>query len=90
MTSTKKRFIAGAMCPRCKAMDRIVMYRVDDTDYRECVECGFRDQMRLQSGVREIQTRVNTPREQIANETQVVRLLDPVDDESKTNGEKKS
>lgn len=77
MTSEKKRFIAGAVCPRCKAADRIVMYRVADTDYRECVECGFRDEMRFKSGVREMQTRVNTPREQVASETQVVRLLDP-------------
>jgi uncharacterized metal-binding protein (TIGR02443 family) len=86
MTSEKKRFIAGAMCPRCKAADRIVMYRVGETDYRECVECGFRDEMRFKSGVREIQTRVNTPREQVSSETQVVRLLDP-GTEGKPSGE---
>jgi uncharacterized metal-binding protein (TIGR02443 family) len=83
MTSVKKRFIAGAVCPRCKATDRIVMYRVDDLDYRECVECGFRDEMRFKAGVREIQTRVNTPAEQVARETQVVRLLDPTADREK-------
>lgn len=77
MTTAKKRFIAGAICPRCKATDRIVMYRVGDTDYRECVECGFRDELRFKSGLREIQTRVNTPQEQIAKETQVVKLLEP-------------
>jgi uncharacterized metal-binding protein (TIGR02443 family) len=38
-TSSRRRFIAGAVCPRCGQMDRIV---VDfDTDRRECVACGF-------------------------------------------------
>ena len=37
----RRRFIAGAVCPRCGEMDRIV---VDlDTDQRECVSCGFSD-----------------------------------------------
>ena len=90
MTSVKKRFIAGAMCPRCKAMDRIVMYREGEIDYRECVECGFRDEMRFKSGVREVQTRVNTPSQQIAEETQVVRLLDPDGGGAPPGGSKKS
>lgn len=81
MTKEKKRFIAGAICPRCNAFDRIVMYRVGETDYRECVECGFRDEMHFRSGVREVQTRVNTPREQVLSETQVVRLLEPDGDD---------
>ena len=35
----RRRFIAGAICPRCAAMDRLV---VDlETDHRECVACGF-------------------------------------------------
>ncbi len=37
----RRRFIAGAVCPRCSLMDKIV---VDlDTDKRECVSCGFTD-----------------------------------------------
>ena len=40
----KRRFIAGAVCPRCAGMDKIVMYDADDgTRYRECVSCGFRE-----------------------------------------------
>ena len=36
---SQRRFIAGAVCPRCAAMDKIV---VDlETDQRECVACGF-------------------------------------------------
>lgn len=35
----RRRFIAGAVCPRCALMDKIV---VDlDTDHRLCVSCGF-------------------------------------------------
>lgn len=35
----RRRFIAGAVCPRCAKMDKIL---VDlDTDLRECVACGF-------------------------------------------------
>ena len=37
--SSRRRFIAGAVCPRCALMDKIV---VDlDTDQRVCVSCGF-------------------------------------------------
>ena len=35
----RRRFIAGAVCPRCALMDKIV---VDlETDQRVCVSCGF-------------------------------------------------
>ena len=38
-TPARRRFIAGAVCPRCARMDKIL---VDlDTDHRECVSCGF-------------------------------------------------
>ena len=40
----QKRFIAGAVCPRCSAMDRIVMYTVEEGTFRECVDCGFKDE----------------------------------------------
>ncbi len=37
-----RRFIAGAVCPKCSAMDKIVMYSNDDgEDMRECISCGF-------------------------------------------------
>ena len=37
--NNRRRFIAGAVCPRCGEMDRVV---VDlDTDRRECIACGF-------------------------------------------------
>lgn len=59
----KKRFIAGAVCPRCSEMDRIVNYRQGGRNYRECVACGFKDEIRLQSSPRELGTRVNRPGE---------------------------
>lgn len=55
----KKRFIAGAVCPRCSEMDRIVNYWKDGKNYRECVSCGFVDEIRLQSASAELQTRVS-------------------------------
>lgn len=71
----KKRFIAGAICPKCSALDRIVMYRQNDKDYRECVACGFNDEMRFQPKNRELETRVNVT-EQDKNNAQVVKIID--------------
>jgi uncharacterized metal-binding protein (TIGR02443 family) len=37
-----RRFIAGAVCPKCSEMDRTVMYKNDDDEeVRECISCGF-------------------------------------------------
>jgi uncharacterized metal-binding protein (TIGR02443 family) len=71
----KKRFIAGAVCPKCKAMDRLMVYRAGNRDFRECVECGFKDEMRFQSQSRELQTRVNSTAENIAAETSTVKII---------------
>ena len=71
----KKRFIAGAICPKCSALDRIVMYRQNDKDYRECVACGFNDEMCFQPKNRELETRVNVT-EQDKNNAQVVKIID--------------
>lgn len=35
----RRRFVAGAVCPRCEQMDKIVIDL--DTDRRVCVHCGF-------------------------------------------------
>ncbi len=39
----KRRFIAGAVCPRCSAMDTIMMYREDGVDIRKCADCDFEE-----------------------------------------------
>ena len=55
----KKRFIAGAVCPKCSAMDRLVMFEQDGTTVRECVECGFTDSQKELESPTELETRVN-------------------------------
>ncbi len=37
----KRRFIAGAKCPKCQAMDRVVMLTSDEDEWIECIECGY-------------------------------------------------
>lgn len=42
----KRRFIAGAVCPECKQLDKIVMF--DDEQgrrWQECVACSFREML---------------------------------------------
>lgn len=75
-TKIKKRFIAGAICPRCSEMDKLVMYKENDKEFRECVSCDFKDEMRFQQNPRELDTRVNVTEEQLKTETQVL-ILDP-------------
>lgn len=79
----KRRFIAGAVCPRCAQMDKVVMY--DDAHgqrVRECVSCGYRDALDEQGQPTELTTRVNQARpgeQPLAHEDEVVvvRVLDP-------------
>lgn len=35
----KKRFIAGARCHHCNALDRVVMFTTNDEEWIECVAC---------------------------------------------------
>ena len=77
--STVKRFIAGVTCPRCAEMDRIRAWEQNGIRYRECVSCDFFEQLPIEEETApELQTRVNTPREeQKQQEIQAVRILDP-------------
>ena len=45
MFSEQKRFIAGAVCPKCGAIDKVVAYSKKGKDYRECVACSFVEQL---------------------------------------------
>lgn len=72
----RKRFIAGAVCPRCSEMDKIVNYTQGGKNYRECVACGFKDEIRLQSSPRELTTRVNESSQQEEVETPV-KIIQP-------------
>ena len=55
----KKRFIAGAVCPRCANMDTIVVFSRDGIDVRQCVNCDFEETKSFINNTRELQTRVN-------------------------------
>jgi uncharacterized metal-binding protein (TIGR02443 family) len=58
---TKKRFIAGAVCPACSEPDKLMMWSVNDVPHRECVGCGYSDTLNEQgnSVPSELGTRVN-------------------------------
>ncbi len=36
----KKRFIAGAVCPKCKAQDTMALTKEDGIEKVTCVSCG--------------------------------------------------
>lgn len=36
----KKRFIAGAVCPKCKAMDTMALTKEHGVEKVTCVSCG--------------------------------------------------
>ena len=87
VTSSRRRFIAGAVCPRCARMDKIVVNL--DTDRRECVACGF-SEGRPESGtggnarslpadaMTELPTRVSRAADRrLDTPAEPVKLLDP-------------
>ncbi len=39
-TKLKKRFIAGAICPKCKAQDTMALTKEDGVEKVTCVSCG--------------------------------------------------
>ena len=62
VTITKRRFIAGAVCPACSEPDKLKMWTEDNVPHRECVACGYTDTLNDQglSVPKELGTRVNT------------------------------
>jgi len=54
-----RRFIAGAMCPRCAKLDRIFVYSDAGVNVKECFDCGYREKMVENNTINEVQTRVN-------------------------------
>ncbi|MEM9254486.1 MAG: YheV family putative metal-binding protein [Pseudomonadota bacterium] len=80
MSNQRRRFIAGAVCPRCGLMDKIA---VDlETDTRFCVSCGFSEARPEPpkpgaQGARELPTRVSrAAARRVETEAEAVRLLD--------------
>ncbi|WP_073602993.1 YheV family putative zinc ribbon protein [Vibrio aerogenes] len=46
----KKRFIAGANCPKCSGSDSLCWWVENNVEHVECVDCGFTEQ-RLPKGL---------------------------------------
>lgn len=70
----KGRFIAGAVCPECKEVDKLKMYKEEGEDVRECVRCGYRDVQRFDQTKAEPTTRVNKTRSERDAEVQTVQI----------------
>ena len=58
----KRRFIAGAVCPACGEIDKIVLEQSASGARQYCVACGFEDTLKNKGGMEELATRVNSPR----------------------------
>ncbi|MFT2092248.1 MULTISPECIES: YheV family putative zinc ribbon protein [Paraglaciecola] len=41
VNKTKKRFVAGATCPKCRALDTIMLYFENNVEKLQCVECDY-------------------------------------------------
>ncbi|WP_166364671.1 YheV family putative zinc ribbon protein [Pseudomonas akapageensis] len=69
VSKTKKRFIAGAVCPACSEPDKLMMWSENDVPHRECVACGYADTLNEQglSVPKELGTRVNVIAPKVAN-----------------------
>ena len=71
----RPRFIAGAVCPSRKAMDRLVVDM--ETDERSCIECGFKEK-RPQQVTEEPATRVTRGSARLVETVaEPVRLMSP-------------
>ncbi len=73
--STTRRFVAGAVCPRCSEMDKLVVYNDGGKDYRECVACGYKEEMHFKPVARELETRVNQTEADKKDAVQVINIL---------------
>lgn len=80
--SSKRRFVAGAVCPRCSEMDKLVVYSEEGKDFRECVACDYKEEMHFKPIARELETRVNISDQEKNSQLQVINIL-PFKTESK-------
>jgi uncharacterized metal-binding protein (TIGR02443 family) len=42
LSKNKKRFIAGANCPKCNALDTIALTLENTVETLTCINCGFK------------------------------------------------
>lgn len=71
-----RRFIAGAVCPRCGEMDKIVVDM--ETQTRECVACDFSEARPEDVAAKELPTRVSrAAARRVETPAEAVTLIDP-------------
>lgn len=39
----RKRFVAGAICPKCKAQDTIMLFFENNVEKLQCVKCDYQE-----------------------------------------------
>ena len=76
-TPQKRRFIAGAVCPRCGKMDKIIVDM--ETQTRECVACDFSEaRPGDEPSPSELPTRVSrAAARRVETPAEAVTLVDP-------------
>jgi len=62
----RKRFIAGATCPKCQQKDTLALWRENNVDVVECVKCGHQ--------MREADKQV---RKEVRENAQVIGIFHP-------------
>lgn len=74
---TPRRFIAGAICPSCKEMDKLMMWSENNIPHRECMACGFKDTLNEQglSIPQEPATRVTSTVKSTQQETKTIHFF---------------
>lgn len=73
-----KRFVAGAICPKCAQLDSIKSWQTATHQEQECIECGHTASMPLAAenlAGEELPTRVNQSQPKPEDEIQVVKIL---------------
>ena len=76
----RRRFIAGAVCPKCQALDRMVLeVDVDDNEQRRyCVACGFSETLQAKSTRNAPMPRARFERSKAqAVDVERIKILDP-------------
>lgn len=74
----KKRFIAGAACPACDAVDKIYVLTDGAPLSRHCVACGFEEQLG--------ETGAQTAPGQRDPDVSAVRIVQPISKPDSTDG----
>ena len=74
--SPTKRFIAGAVCPRCGELDRIVAHiSKSQQQIRECISCGFHERLTDLNNQPELETRITKKK---TNQTHAPTQTQPI------------